>query len=127
LSSETQIQLDRITNFLGVENFEHFEFPPIFTSLSIFNKDVQIKCRKLLGANKFNCIVEAVRRKEFNIDAFYENNQEKKVIETLANNMVGKKNKIPEENYKWLADFFRKDQEKFFNISKNYIDFNRWL
>ena len=127
LSSETQIQLDRITNFLGVKNFEQFELPPAFTSLSIFNKDVQIKCRKLLGANKFNFIVEAVRRKEFNIEGFYENNQEKKIIETLSNNMVSEKNKIPEKNYQWLADFFREDQKKFFNISKNNIDFEPWL
>ena len=127
LSSETQIQLDRITNFLGVRNFERFELPPVFTSLSVFDRDVQIKCRKLLGANKFNFIVEAVRRKEFNIDTLYENNQEKKVIETLWNNMVGEKNKIPERNYKWLADFFKEDQEKFFNISKNNIDFKPWL
>ena len=127
LSSETQIQLDRITNFLGVKNLEQFEYPPAFTSLSILNKDVQIKCRKLLGANKFNCIVEAVRRKEFNVDDFSEDNKEKKVIKSLSNNMVNEKYKIPEKNYEWLADFFRKDQEKFFNISKNYIDFKRWL
>jgi len=127
LSSETQIQLDRITNFLGVKDFEQFELPPAFTSLSIFDKDVQIKCRKLLGANKFNFIVEAVRRKEFNIEGFYENNQEKKIIETLSNNMVSEKNKIPEKNYQWLADFFREDQKKFFNIAKNNIDFKPWL
>ena len=127
LSSETQIQLDRITNFLGVKNLEQFEYPPAFTSLSILNKDVQIKCRKLLGANKFNRIVEAVRRKELNIDDFSEDNQEKKFIKILSNNMVGKKYKIPQKNYKWLEDFFREDQEKFFNISKNYIDFERWL
>ena len=41
--------------------------------------------------------------------------------------MVGEKYKIPEKNYEWLADFFREDQEKFFNISKNYIDFEPWL
>ena len=127
LSSETDIQLARITDFLGVKNFEKFKRPPAFTSLSIVNKHVQMKCRKLLGADKFNVVVEAIRRNELDIDAFSEKIQDEEVIRRLSDNMVGEKYKIPEKNHRYLADFFSRDQDKFFKISQDYIDFDRWF
>ena len=60
-------------------------------------------------------IVEAVRRKEL-ILILYENNQEKKLSRLCG--IIEEKNKIPERNYKWLADFFKEDQEKFLKFQE---------
>ena len=127
LSLNPQAQVDIITKFLEVPNFETFQVPPSFTSLSVKDPKIQLQCRQVLGAQKFNHIVEAVRREETSLEEFSENSSEKDMIRSLLDNMDDKKQPIDPVIAKRLAKLFEEDQKKFFHIASKHIDFGQWL
>ncbi|MDX1838010.1 sulfotransferase [Legionella taurinensis] len=127
LNNDTQNQINRITDFLEIERLENFDIPVTFTSLSVNEPRVQAQCRMDLGGDKFNLIIESIRRKEDDLSIYAANEEELRVIEKLKNNLSDKKQPLLASTRDKLNNLFADDQKKLFSLVKNHVDFEPWL
>lgn len=127
LSNDTSNQINKITDFLGVERYNDYITPLPFTSLSVIDPKIQVECRSYLGADKFNVIVESIRLNEKNLDRHAQNETELEMINMLIKNISTHKETIKDVTRDKLNSLFKKDQEKLFSIINKYVDFEPWL
>lgn len=127
LSSETELQLNRVTDFLEVSSLDNFVRPPVFTALNVKCPKIQAEIRESLGADKFNLVIESIRKEEKNLFRFADNDSEREIIQLLYSNMGTEKKPIEEKDRYLLSEFFARDQEKFFVLAQQRIDFEPWL
>ncbi|KTD62013.1 sulfotransferase domain-containing protein [Legionella spiritensis] len=127
LSEDTQNQVNKITDFLCVERLSDFEIPVSFTSLSVTDPGIQAACRNDLGSEKFNRIIESIRRKESDIERYAQNESEIELIIKLKQNLSGDKQVMDEKIRHQLNDLFAEDQKKLFALIDDKVDFTPWF
>ncbi|MBT9544466.1 MAG: sulfotransferase [Candidatus Sericytochromatia bacterium] len=108
LSTQTDIELNKIYTFLGLSilNFT-YEPTPNFTSVNVIDPGMQKKLREYFGS-RFDLIIEAIR-KELSIDNLIMNSEDEKKINILTNNMTKNKQEISLYSKKYLSELFSKD------------------
>lgn len=127
LKNDTQNQINKITDFLDIEKLYNYQTPPCFTSLSVVDPYIQVQCRKYLGADKFNLIVEAIRMNNVILEIYAENEHELKIINQLKANIIPEKQSLDEKLKNKLNTLFIEDQNKLFTLINNKVDFNQWF
>ncbi len=127
LRDDTRNQVLKITNFLDIDPLKHFETPVLFTSISVKDPKVQVECREILEADKFNEVVESVRLEEKDISKHCSSTEEKKAIEKLQKNLSRNKNPLDEKLRLKLNDLFRQDQKLLFSLIGESVDFDPWF
>lgn len=108
LSSQTNIELRKIHEFLGLTNltFDYVRAPD-HTSVNVVDPKLQTELRQYFG-DRFDKVIEATRREE-SLHKFNGCALDAEKLKLLAGNMVGKKQPMPEAARDYLNDLFEKD------------------
>ena len=119
LASDTDRELRKIYNFLGLNNLGFIsQHPPNHTSCNVVNPSLQMQLRDYFG-DRFDKVIEAVRKKE-DFGRFEEGHKDRQAFEQLRNNMKGRKEGVPEDARKYLRNLFSADIE----VLESIVDFD---
>lgn len=126
LRKQTSTQLEKVTEFLGIEPLKNFQVISDFASLSVKNPKIQYNARQYFGAKKSRAIIEAIRHKKKDLSHFITNDEDLFHITHIQNNLCEFKEEIPLHLKDFLMNHFKKDQTKFFELLKKHLDFDPW-
>lgn len=127
LKEQTARQLQRITQFLQIPPFQSFNTPPLFSSLSVKDKQLQKRARDHFGS-AFKYLIEGIRLGTGRDDFSFEpsSHDSEALVRAVKDNLSVRKEKIPEKIKELLFEFFQADQKHFFSITGNAVDFTSW-
>lgn len=122
ISDEPYNHLEKIFRFLDVDPTFKPELPPDFTSFNVKDRTLQVKLRKYFGSERFDKVIEAIRKNEDPLRYIDEKNQleDKNNILSMQDNLTGKKQPMSDESRSYLSDLFANDMRKL----NRYIDFS---
>lgn len=126
LRNQTETQLRKITNFLGIKPLNSPKIVSDFTSLSVKNPKIQAEARLHFGSKKSRYLIEAIRHKQENLSCFVENEEDIHFISLIRNNLCQVKEELSAEIRTILHNQFKEDQINFFDLAKSKIDFTSW-
>lgn len=135
LRNETDAQLNRITNFLEIAPLTNYKIVSDFSTPSVKSPHIQFQARKHFGSerkagtvetSKWESLITAIRHKNEDLTAYIQSEEDKYHIDQIRNNLCDTKEQIPQDMKAFLKEYFKEDQEKFFTLSKGFIDFNGW-
>lgn len=108
LSSQTETELSKIYNFLGL-SVQEFDFirAPDHTSVNVINPKLQMDLRRYFG-DRFDKVIEAIRREE-GLDIFNKCSLDSEKLELLSRNMTGSKLPMPTAVRSYLNNLFAAD------------------
>jgi hypothetical protein len=108
LSTQTDIELNKIYTFLGLSTLNFtYEPTPNFTSVNVIDPEIQKELREYFGS-RFDLIIEAIR-KELSIENLITNSEDQKQINILTKNMTKNKQEMSMYSKKYLSELFSKD------------------
>jgi len=119
LSSQTDVELKKILNFLGLSS-NKFKYvrSPNYSAVNVINPYLQTELRKYF-CGRFDKVVEGIRKKE-SLKQFIFNDQDKLMVSKLLNNLSPKINPMPEECRSYLLKVFRNSNDSLCQ----YVDFD---
>ena len=108
LSSQTNTELRKIYNFLGL-SVQEFDFirAPDHTSNNVINPKLQMNLRHYFG-NRFDKVIEAIRREE-DLNIFNKCSLDSEKLELLLHNMKDSKAPMPTAARSYLNNLFAPD------------------
>jgi len=119
LASDTDRELGKIYNFLGLNNLEFIaQRPSNHTSGNVVNPSLQMQLRDYFG-DRFDKVIEAVRKEE-DFGRFEEGDKDRHAFEQLLENMKGRKEDMSERSRKYLQDLFSEDMK----VLESIVDFD---
>lgn len=119
LASDTDQELKKIYDFIGVSNPEfNARRPPDYTSCSVVNPLLQMQSRDYFD-DRFDKVIEAVRKEE-DLTIFEKGDEDRRALEQLRDNMKGRKEDMPESARKYLQDLFSEDMK----VLESIVDFD---
>ncbi|MBC6409953.1 MAG: sulfotransferase domain-containing protein [Ekhidna sp.] len=114
VAKNSQVNLEKIYDFLGVEGGFVPEMPPNHTAVSVKNREVQADAREYFK-DRFDLFVEGIRREQDPIDLI--NSEDDRVwYEKFKENLVGTKKKMPTDCREYLQNLFAEDINKLSSV-----------
>ena len=126
LRRQTETQLKRVTDFLGIAPLNIFKITSDFSSPAVKDRRIQIKGRAHFG-KAFKFIIETIRYKKDNLHSYAKTELDRHRISQLIENLSGPKEILVNEMKISMRTYFKDDQAKFFDLAKDAIDFDPWL
>lgn len=119
LSSQTEVEIQKILKFLGL-GLSHFDYIRVsdHSSCNVKEPKLQMELRGYFR-DSFDKVIEAVRREE-KLDRFISSHQDAEKIDLLKNNMTGRKEPMPKSSRKFLQALFLEDLK----LLQSYVDFD---
>ena len=124
LSKDTDGELKRICDYLGVPHKFDYEIPPNFASLSVINPAVQKECRDHFK-DRFDFFVENTRLESTDVENLLLDDIDREMYSKLRDNLGNKKEDMDPAIRIRLRNLFESDSEDFFNVCRDNINFDQ--
>lgn len=123
LAKDTELQLARIYEFLGLNTLElSYRVPPNHTSVNVVDPVLQARLRQQFGAN-FDAVIECVR-KDLDFNILRLSDQHQSLLSQLKSNLTPSKFEMSDWARAYLDKFFQKDLSKLENLVE--FDISDW-